>query len=279
MRYFVRRAFRKMLKPFLPDPEKHIRKDGPAAVMIGSRVVRLDLSNIHERRYIIAEMFNRRHPPHDIDVMLTEKFVRPGDVVLDAGANIGVTAAYFLARGASHVTAVEPEPNLAARVKLIDPSIEVLNAALSDEVGEIDLVLSTTHNQGHTIEASSVKLFPEIFGSDLNTVKVPVTTVDTAFAGTRFDMWKVDVEGSELKMIAGAAHTLAAAAPRCIIMEAYGENGAKAAELLKATHPYQYRALIDRGPYQLTLLPVSAPVNVNQYEGTAPMYVFASEPA
>ena len=76
------------------------------AIEIGGLRLPLDTSNVHERRYYEASRMGVR----PVEAQIAESFMRKGDIVLDAGANIGASAIYFARRYPNaRIFALEPE--------------------------------------------------------------------------------------------------------------------------------------------------------------------------
>lgn len=127
-------------------------------------------------------------------------------VVVDAGANIGVLsllAARLAPRG--RVYAFEPAPRTADYIRANAAAnrvtnIEVEAVALSDHEGEIEFAVNTEYPAGAHLAV------------DEASITVPTTTLD-AWASRvgldRLDVLKIDVEGAELLVLAGAAATIA----------------------------------------------------------------------
>ncbi|WP_236669283.1 hypothetical protein [Burkholderia gladioli] len=82
------------------EVEPLIREHGKASFEIGSIPITLELSHRHERYYAASLLLDIRYPQGDVDRALFRHFVKAGDQVLDAGANIGVTALELLEAGA-----------------------------------------------------------------------------------------------------------------------------------------------------------------------------------
>ncbi|GEM_PF-340852 len=159
------------------------------------------------------------YEPHLMAAM--ERLVRPGWVVLDVGANIGLhtlAAASLASRG--QVYAFEPaletftylEANL-RRAGLRNARAERL--ALSDGPGTARLAYRS-HQSGasHFIGEG-----PDEDGSSVE--EVPCCSLDSWVASRgldRVDLVKVDVEGAEMAVLDGAAQTLATKQP-WVIME------------------------------------------------------------
>lgn len=171
---------------------------------------------------------------------LAKEVIRPGDVVWDIGANLGLfTFAAAVATGPrGRVLAIEPDALL---VRLLRRSaaanhgqapVEVLPVAVADElgVGHFNIARrnrSTSHLEGFgTTQTGGIR----------STELVPTVTLD--WLATRFPMptvVKIDVEAAELDVLTGGA-TVLRARPT-IICEVAGCNAVPAGELLLA-HGY-----------------------------------------
>jgi FkbM family methyltransferase len=166
---------------------------------------------------------------------LAAEVVRPGDVVWDIGANIGLfTFAAAVAAGPhGHVLALEPD---AVLVRLLRRSavanlglaqVEVLPVAVADEIGVARFHIArrnraTSHLDGFgTTQTGGVR----------TTELVPTVTLD--WLAARFPMprvVKIDVEAAELKVLAGAASVLRSGPT--IICEVAERNAATAGDIL-----------------------------------------------
>jgi len=191
----------------------------PATVALrGGLTMELDLGDFLQRA-IAADCFER--PEEDVTVRL----LRPGDQVLDIGANIG----YHALRWAQHVGpgglvfAVEPAPpnhqaliaNLALNPGL---DIEVHQVAFGDRSG--DLTLSSDRPGVTSGSYSAVN--PGSGG-----VVVRQQTVDE-WAGdrdlSRLRLVKLDVEGWESLVLDGATQTIAKLRPHLMLEWNLGHN-------------------------------------------------------
>jgi len=135
---------------------------------------------------------------------LYERFVGPGDLVFDVGANIGENSALFAALGA-RVVAIEPLPECAPL--LAAPAVAVERCALGATEGELDLHVCS---RALDISSGSTDWIRAMTDAGLATgpwdrrLTVPVTTLDALVARhgkPRFV--KVDVEGCELDVLLG----------------------------------------------------------------------------
>jgi FkbM family methyltransferase len=263
---------------FYSDLERHIRRDKRLTVHLAGHSLELDLSLKHERAYAAKLMLNLRHPQSDLDEFLFKRFVKPGDTVLDAGANIGFTTSQMLSAGASRVIALEPVPELFERLRqLSGGTVVAINKALSSNSGKASLILSQSHNQGSTLNPNTVTLFPSVFAGTSQTIDVELTTIDDiALEHGPLDVWKLDIEGAELAALRGATQTLKNAPPRAIIVELFPPFLEAFLSLATARHSFVYRASIRRDPYELVLVPWETEIGAEFYTASS-MYVFTSE--
>ena len=169
---------------------------------------------------------------------LIERVLKPGDVFLDIGANIG----YFSLLAASReskckVIAFEPAGNiyeqLRANISLNHlTNITTLNAAAGEKSEEKELFLSSADNLG----MSSLKQ-PGNFSGKTEMVKVVAIDDWLKNSGlTKIDLVKIDVEGGELAVLKGMKETLSKLKPLLIIEinpETLAMFNLKAADLFK----------------------------------------------
>ncbi len=149
-----------------------------------------------------------------------EGVVRPGDVVLEVGANIGIFTV-LLGRWVGprgHVYAFEPAPETRALLEDhlmlngVQDRVTVVADAISDVPGR-----SSFHAAGMSGRNA---LSPNTHGErGPDTVEVPVTTID-AFCKERNvipTLIKMDIEGYEIHALRGARDVIAKHAPALIV--------------------------------------------------------------
>jgi FkbM family methyltransferase len=171
------------------------------------------------------------------DLKALDLLIRPGDVVLDIGANIGVYAlkAGALVGEAGKVVALEPGEvafgRLSANIALNRYGwVRPVRAAVSDFDGEIRL----HHVQvGHDPQAFTTAHSANADGFEL----VPAVTIDTLVQQQRLervDLIKIDVEGAEPAVLRGAKAALARFRPKilCELNAAGHDNSGEAWDLL-----------------------------------------------
>jgi FkbM family methyltransferase len=257
------------------EVEGTLLTSGEAEITIGDMQIGVNLAFVHERRYALRYLLGFRNPQADIDHYILRESVRPGDVVLDAGANIGVTAAEALASGASHVVCAEPENALFGRLHALSERypgrMTVQHCALGASEGFADLLLSVVHNQGHTISSVVQAQFATIFGDQWQ--KVRVATIDDVLANKHADIWKLDVEGAEADVVRGARRTLEHSPPRIIIAELYDAFVDEVVGLLPS---YRVRrAALDKKDYRLCFLDEIGGALPDEFCATSPVYAFS----
>ncbi|MBN8891730.1 MAG: hypothetical protein BGP12_04365 [Rhodospirillales bacterium 70-18] len=146
--------------------------------------------------------------------------LRPGDIFVDAGANVGgyTVLASAVAGATSH--AFEPVPRTYAELRrnLRLNDIESLVQAHCCALGETAGVSVMTAGQGgmNHIVASPA-------GAD--TVEVRTDRLDHVLAGAAARLIKMDAEGFELSILRGAPDTLANPGLQAVIVELNGSGG------------------------------------------------------
>jgi len=149
-----------------------------------------------------------------------ERFLpAPGSqLAIDVGANVGNWAA-VLADRCSEVHAFEPNPQalhmlrgrLAARA-----NVRLCEFALGDDVGDLALHLYDHH--AHASAFADGDLDTLTRGGMVSTIKVPLVSLDAlGYQWRPVDFVKIDVEGGERDVLAGAQRTLWASHPNLLI--------------------------------------------------------------
>ncbi len=140
--------------------------------------------------------------------------VRPGNVVVDCGANIGVFARQALARGARFILAFEPSPE----------NVECLRRNLARAIVSGSVVVHEkglwSHHCHLTLAVApdncGLNSFVSHIENALEQPSVEVITLDEVIAEMnldRVDFIKMDIEGAELQALAGSCMTLTRWAP------------------------------------------------------------------
>lgn len=147
-----------------------------------------------------------------------ETHVRKGDIVLDAGAHIGVFTWRALEAGAAKVIAIEPDPT----------NLECLRRNFPKEIAEGRLVLAPVAvwsspgtmkmnlGDGGNTGVNSLITRHE----NKRTIEVRVTTVDLLVKELgleRVNFLKMDIEGAEREALKGAKETMVKHQPRVML--------------------------------------------------------------
>jgi FkbM family methyltransferase len=170
---------------------------------------------------------------------MLRRLVRPGDVVYDVGANLGLYARYLVATlSAGRVISFEPaEDNralLARNLELGDimPQVTVLPFALADEDGFAEFQVDDMQSASGTLskvtggKASVGRRNLELAPL---TARVACRRLDTVVGEEGLplpDVIKIDVEGAEALLLRGARAVLRERRPRLLI-ELHGAEVAR----------------------------------------------------
>lgn len=150
------------------------------------------------------------------------RLVRPGDVVLDVGANIGSYAltAASIAGDAGRVIAFEPDPAVAERIRQNAAlngmtNVTVVASAVGAVSGTLQLHLGDWDSEGSSVYLREA--------GTPGSVAVPITSLDEYLRDAGIDrvaVVKIDAEGAELDILNGAPHLLSRVDAPAIIIEA-----------------------------------------------------------
>jgi FkbM family methyltransferase len=142
-------------------------------------------------------------------------------VAVDVGANNGVTTSIMAGLFVS-VHAFEANPRLAGQLKAAAPgNVKVHGMAVSSQAGEA--VLTVPVSAGVTLEGWGSMEAPLLAQFEhLNQIRVETRTLDS-FELFEVDLLKIDVEGHEMAVLAGAAETIRRCLP-WLIIEALDEH-------------------------------------------------------
>jgi FkbM family methyltransferase len=210
------------------------------------------------------------------------RLVDRGELALDVGANIGqMTSVLSAALGsAGRVIAFEPHPEVfrllsenASRWSTAQDTavIELRNQGASSSAGVADLAMNEafTSNSGTASMAGGTQGYAVV-----ESIMVPVLTLDEAVADMRIGVMKLDVEGYELEVLRGATRLLEEQRIRDIVFEEFDEPPTPVTSMLEGFGYAVYS--LD----QALLGPVAAPAGQHwEHRSTEdPSYLATTEP-
>jgi len=152
------------------------------------------------------------------DMAFVLHFLRPADLFVDIGANIG---SYTILASATGAKSIAFEPISATfeafldnlHLNRLESRVDARNQAVGSSSGELEMIADRdTINHALAIGARYTG----------KTNLVPVITLDDALQGAVPKLIKIDVEGFETEVIGGAVETLANPALQAVIMELNG---------------------------------------------------------
>ena len=161
------------------------------------------------RLFYVFQNILRTEGPYEIENVQ----ISNGDIVIDAGANLGVFSLLAMKQGAERVYAFEPNPRICdqflhAQIKLNHGQnvIFPIPCGLGAEEEQVTFVDSAV-NSG----ASHIASIDDIASSNDEIITVHITTVDAFVYENNIphvDFIKADIEGAERFMLEGARNTI-----------------------------------------------------------------------
>lgn len=211
------------------------------------------------------------------------RLIDPGDLVVDVGANVGYLSSLAVARAGEggSVIAYEPHPRV---FELLDANaarwrshpgvaaIETRQAAVSDHAGSAELEASADLFHVNMGLASLSGGDGAVQGAQV--FEVAVQRLDEELAGRQIGLLKIDVEGHEPEVLAGAEGLLAAGTIRDVVFEDHDPYPDASTKLLEDAG-YRLMAL-ENDLFGLRLVAPSERVRLNPWPG--PSYLATRDP-
>jgi FkbM family methyltransferase len=167
------------------------------------------------KRHHYLRLLKRQGPHEERDFAVIARLVKPGDHVIDVGANYGVYMKFLsdLVGRTGMVYSVEPIPSTfeiiatnAKRLKLAN--VRLLNYACSDRNDEAVMEIPRLSTGGENYYMA--RIVDRQRDPTLRRVTIKTVTLDSLFASQTAEITfiKCDVEGHELRCIRGGMETL-----------------------------------------------------------------------
>ena len=162
---------------------------------------------LEARDNILPELFGDYSLVYEGSYFYGNNQIDEQDVVIDAGANIGLFSSVAAKKGGI-VYAFEPDENNVKYLKEIAqvfPNIKIVKKALADKKVE------STNFFVDTLQRSRNSIYENMVGSDCEKIEVQVTTIDDFVREkelNKVDFIKADIEGAERMMLKGATETI-----------------------------------------------------------------------
>jgi FkbM family methyltransferase len=199
-------------------------------------------SNLYYRRKIAAAA--KRAEP---ELAILRDIVPRDCTAIDVGAHSGIYS-YALRQIAGRVEAFEPHPVLAGLIRAkLAPKVRVHEAALSDRVGTATFYIPVSPRGGEWR-----------FGGSLDNVNPGASIAEITVRSARLDDYgfervgfiKIDCEGAEMKILAGAAGTIKRDRPT-LLVELIAPYHATVDEIEQIKSKFRYDAWIVMGTQRI----------------------------
>ena len=222
-------------------PRRWLVDDGVVTARRGGLTWKLDLRDNLQWRLFYTGSYEAA------TIRAALRYLEPGDVVLDVGANIGTFALPIASALESGVViAVEPAPDAVRTLRWnlecngLDAKVTVVEDALGREPGTADL------RWGDDAQSDTGRRTLHGTGGVVAPVRVITGDALVSSLGRQsVDMLKIDTEGHELDVLAGLRPLFERQAPRVVIIEisdvTLDRAGASTGDVVGFLHDYGFR--------------------------------------
>ncbi|MDE3121670.1 MAG: FkbM family methyltransferase [Paracoccaceae bacterium] len=155
--------------------------------------------------------------------------LRPGDLALDCGANVGVVTRVLAATGAD-VVSFEPDPFAFAKVQSAfgdHPRVELVNAAVGTTEGTVRLMRAENFDDnpaGASVKSTILqggRMIDEAAGIDVRMIDFPAYLEAKIAERGEIAFVKMDIEGAELDLLEVMDRRGLLAHIRCLVAETH----------------------------------------------------------
>lgn len=144
----------------------------------------------------------------EAELLLINDLIEPGTIAVDVGANVGHYVRQLEKSGrCSAIYALEPIPRLQRRLRALFPRVHVLPLAASDVEEMRTLRIPRIGGVPYPSRGTLANVREE-GETGFDEVIVETARLDDVIAGGRVGFIKIDVEGHESEVIAGAMRTI-----------------------------------------------------------------------
>ena len=215
--------FDRLFTAYARGPEHPMKRRiiGWIVQALGSRRVRawcgfgwmdLDLRDIIQFSLFMGELFEPTTRSR------VEAYVRPGDLFIDVGANVGLFSVMAANKGA-RVVALEPNPSICAELLAnrtangLDTTLRVVCAAAGDRFDIAPFGVPCAANRGTSRQMETEA------GDTVQIPIIPLAIICERLGERSIRLVKIDVEGAELKVLHGLLEGALALRPEAIVFE------------------------------------------------------------
>src|ERR1035441_9211248 len=168
------------------------------------------------KRYLLRRDVRRQLEKGEPELRIVPYLCSSSEISIDVGANLGIYASLF-SQHSRRVIAVEPHPDLAARLqRLLPASVSVFNFAASNQEGVSEFYIPTL--DGSEVHACSSLESNANPGMLSRTIRVEKRRLDgLQLDGGSVAVVKIDVEGHELGVLQGLTGIIERSSPTIIV--------------------------------------------------------------